>query len=63
MCLTVYRVSVNVLLYVKSYCCELFAVTACAFVKLVYMYLVLLFNERKEEKVEVLGDMSKIWCS
>ena len=34
-CLTVYRVSVNVLLYFKSYCCELFAVTACAFVRLV----------------------------
>ena len=63
MCLTVYRVSFNILLYVKSYCCALFAITACTFVRLVYMYLVFLFNERKEEKVEILGDMSKIWCS
>ena len=58
-CMTVYRVSVNILLYVKSYCCELFAVTACAYVRLVYMYLVLLLNERKEAKVEILDDMSK----
>ena len=40
-----------------------YAITAYTFPELVYIYLVSLFNGRKEEKVEMLGDVSGLWCS
>ena len=62
MCLTVY-ISVYILYMLKKLLLWVIAIAVCTFVELVYIYLVSLFNGRKEEKVEMLGDVSRLWCS
>ena len=46
---------------VVSYCYN--SMHLCCTCFTFYVYLVYLFNERKEEKVEILGDVSRLWCS